>query len=243
MAATEMLGAASMTAVVALARRRRGQTFTLREAAVKLERSEYWIRQLVLTGRIPSWRENGRIMIDATDVEAYARTIAARRLPLAPESPEKDWATEHLVVSALVRHLRRDGWRVVKRADPRTREHGVDLIVEREGIRRAIEAKGFPAAFYPEGHPNAGQRKPWRSTQARSYMGDLLLTTFLVLDKYPDHEVAIAVPDRLTFYSLVERLKPHLQRLGIGAYIVHENGQVTQALPPRDRSRPLVAPA
>lgn len=227
-----------MTAEVARARRRRGQAFRLREAAAKLGRSDSWVRQLVLTGRIASWRENGRIMIDAKDVEAYARTIAARRLPSKVESPDKDWATEHLVVSALLRNLRRDGWRVVTRADSRTREHGVDLIVERDGIRLAIEAKGFPAAFYPEGHAKAGQRKPWRSTQARSYMGDLLLTTLLVIDRYPDHQVAIAVPDRLTFYSLVERLKPQLQRLGIGAYIIHENGQVTEAFPPRNRSRP-----
>ena len=227
-----------MTAEAARARRHPGHAFTLREAAAKLGRSDYWVRQLVLTGRIASWRESGRIMIDAKDVEAYARTIAARRLPSEAESHDKDWATEYLVVSALVRHLRRDGWRVVSRADPRTRERGVDLIVERDGIRRAIEAKGFPAALYPEGRAKAGQRKPWRSTQARSYMGDLLLTTLLLLDKYPDHEVAIAVPDRLTFYSLVERLKPQLQRLGIGASIVHENGQVTEAFRPRSRPRP-----
>jgi excisionase family DNA binding protein len=209
--------------------------FTLHEAAVRLERSEYWIRELVRRGRIPAWREGGRILLDSKDIEAYAQVIAARRLPSAPE---KEWATEHLVVSALVRHLRRDGWRVVKRADPRTREHGVDLIVERDGILRAIEAKGFPAAFYPEGHAKAGQRRSWRSTQARTYMGDLLLTTLLVQDKYPDHEVAIAVPERLTFSSLVERLKPALRRLDIGAYIVHENGQVTEALAPRSGPRP-----
>jgi hypothetical protein len=62
-----------------------------------------------------------------------------------------------------------------------------------------------------------------------------VLTTLLILDKYPDREVAIAVPDRLTFHSLVERLKPQLQRLGIGAQIIHENGQVIEAFPSRNR--------
>jgi hypothetical protein len=126
--------------------------------------------------------------------------------------------------------------RSVSRADPAVREHRVDLLVARGRRTQAIEVKGWPAAVHASG-AKAGQPKRWRPTMARTYMGDLVLSVLLHRQNRPDDELALAVPDRETFTTLLGRLRPALELLGIGAYVVHEEGRVEEVLAPARRSR------
>jgi hypothetical protein len=99
--------------------------------------------------------------------------------------------------------------------------------MERDGVRLAVEAKGYPSRMHTDG-PKAGKLKTYPATQARSYMGDLFLTVLLLREKQPEYLVAIAVPDRTTFTTLVGRLERPLRKLGIGAFVVGPKAQVTE---------------
>jgi hypothetical protein len=202
---------------------------TLRQAATALGLSEVWVRRLVKMGRIEAGHGPRGLVIERAAVEAYRRRVTGSPAGQSGTLRIDDWDWEGNVVVALVKHLEDLGWRVLERADPAIREHGVDLVVERDGVRRAIEVKGYPSASYRTGS-KAGEPKPWRAPQARSYMGGLLLEAMLLPEKKPGHEVAIAVPDRETFTTLIERLTVPLGRLGIGVYVVHEGGRIEERL-------------
>ena len=171
-----------------------------------------------------------------TTVVPAPRATRARPAAETPADAHDAWDWEGHVVDSLVTHLESKGWQVVSRADPAAREHGVDLLVARGRRTQAIEVKGWPAAVHASG-AKAGQPKRWRSTMARNYMGDLVLSVLLHRHNRPDDEVALAVPDRETFTTLLGRLRPALELLGIGAYVVHEEGRVEEVLAPARRSR------
>jgi len=163
-------------------------------------------------------------------------TTRARPEAKTPADAHDDWACEGHVVDVLLAHLEGEGWQLVSRADPALREHGVDLLVARGRRRQAIEVKGWPAAVHASGS-KAGQPKQWRPTMGRNYMGGLVLSVLLHLQDRPRDEIALAVPDRGTFTALLGRLRPALELLGIGAYVVHEEGRVDTVIAAAPRGR------
>jgi excisionase family DNA binding protein len=221
---------------------------SVREAATSLGLSEGWVRRLIDQGRIQYARDDGRIRVAESEVRRFAEerrsrgtpsqmsvppSVASFRSPavIEPASVEapEDWASERNVVTALATHLAATGWRIRRLADAASREHGVDLLVERDGRTRAIEVKGFPSPVY-ERVDHTGERKQWTHPAARSYMGDLLLEAALLPEAVPGAEVAVALPARATFVHLVERLRGYFARLEIGVYLVHEDGSVETVL-------------
>src|SRR5262245_64586606 len=56
-----------------------------------------------------------------------------------------DWYWEGNVVEAIARHLERDGWSIVTKADTRTKERGIDIYAVRSGRVLLVEAKGYPS--------------------------------------------------------------------------------------------------
>lgn len=207
---------------------------SLREAAKTLGLSEVWVRRLASSGRFRTTHDGRRIVVAESELARFQTESDLRRAArkMAPGG-EEDWASEKNVVAALVAHLAAEGWTILSQADPATQEHGVDLLVERAGVRRAIEAKGFPSAVYARGD-RAGERKRWRHPAARSYMGDLLLEVFLLPGNEPDSQIAMALPVKATFVTLIQRLKPLFERLGIGVYVVHPDGRVDTVLEARE---------
>lgn len=201
------------------------------EAALRLGLSEVWVRRLISEGRIATVRQDWRVFVAEDSLESFVRTRQVRQ---AIAKDDGRWATEEKVVDAVERHLKKHGWKRVSRANTRSRERGVDLVMARSTERLAIEAKGFPGLENTTG-PNAGRQKFYAPTQARNYMGGLLLSVLLLLEDQPDYFVAVAVPDRTTFTTLLRRLTPVLRRLGIGAYVVEPTGEVTEHLLPRRR--------
>jgi hypothetical protein len=67
---------------------------------------------------------------------------------------------------------------------------------------------------------------------ARNYMGDLVLAVLVHASAGPSESFAIAVPERGTFTNLLARIRPVLERLGTGAYVVPEGGGVTEVVAP-----------
>jgi hypothetical protein len=187
-----------------------------------------WLRRMLSGGRLAGTLVNGRWRIPMASIRAY-ETERARRHAAAAEG--QDWTWEGNVVAALRVHFEREDWKV-RALVPASKQHGVDMELERHGVHRLIEVKGYPSAKHTSG-AKAGQAKAWRPTMARNYMGDLVMHALLLLGSHPTHEVAIAVPDVETFTTLLDRLDGPLRRLGIGAFVVHQDGSVVESLPPR----------
>ena len=63
----------------------------------------------------------------------------------------------------------------------------------------------------------------------------LVLAVLLLREERPTSEVALAVPDHVTFTGLLARVTATLISLGIGAYVVREDGSVDEPISPRQR--------
>jgi hypothetical protein len=190
-----------------------------------------WLRRLQLDGRIAGEIVEGRRVTQRCEL---ARYLTERRANAAlAETDAWDW--EGNLVKTLASHFRTKGWAVKPPPDATLHEHGVDLDLCREGQRLAVEVKGWPSEIHLRG-PRQGLRKRWRPTAARSYMGDLLLEVLLLAVDPEFDDVALAVPNRETFTRLIVRLREPLKRLGIGIYVVSEDGQVEEWLEPKRRA-------
>ncbi|MEC5291429.1 hypothetical protein VSX64_12505 [Aurantimonas sp. C2-6-R+9] len=69
------------------------------------------------------------------------------------------WYWEGNVVLALRRHLEREGWEIVRMADTRLKERGVDLQASKGGRTLLVEVKGYPLKGYSDPR-RAGEIKP-----------------------------------------------------------------------------------
>jgi Holliday junction resolvase-like predicted endonuclease len=58
--------------------------------------------------------------------------------------------TEANVQAAVVTALAGTGWRILSVANTATKEHGIDVIAEREGRTVGVEVKGFPSHNYAD---------------------------------------------------------------------------------------------
>lgn len=199
-------------------------TYSVPEAADRLGISVARTRQLVSSGKLASTKSGARRYVPAAAIADYEAAALARREALLAAAPT-DWDWEGILVNTLARWLRGQGWQEVSRASAALREHGIDLLVTKDDRTRVIEVKGWPGSTHGTG-PKAGQKKRWRSTMGRNYVGDLVLSAMLLRSSRPDDQVAIAVPDRETFVTLLERIRESLETLGIGAYVIREGGEV-----------------
>lgn len=197
---------------------------TVAEAASELGISEARVRRLIAEKTLRSVREGPRRLIPLEAMKSLVDE-RARRVAALQEAAPKAWDWEGNVVRTLAKHLEGEGWQVVRQANAATREPGVDLELRLGERRRLIEVKGWPTSVHVRG-AKAGQPKRWPATMARNYFGDLLLNAFLHAGRPDMVEVAIAVPDRETFTSLLERVGQALRRVGIDAYVVRSDGTV-----------------
>lgn len=207
-------------------------TYSVAEAADRLGISVPRTRQLISTGKLTSTKSGSRRYVPARSLDAFEGAREQRTRALLAAAPT-DWDWEGNLVETLAQWLKERGWHEVSRANAALREHGIDLVVERDAKTRVIEVKGWPAATHTTG-AKSGTRKRWRSTMGRNYLGDLVLSAMVLRSSRPDDEVAIAVPNRETFLSLLDRIRSSLETLGIGAYVIDEGGGVKPFLSVED---------
>jgi hypothetical protein len=151
---------------------------------------------------------------------------------------ERPWCWEGKVQRTLANHLEAEGWTVRALADTETKEPGIDLLAEKGDRWLAVEVKGYPSTVYDHG-PKKGQPKPTQPpNQARQWFSHALLAVMLLRHKRPDAEIAICLPDFATYRSLLSRTALSFRLLGIGVYLVPENGEVELELPHRQVTFP-----
>jgi len=157
---------------------------------------------------VPTYVEGARLFakwLDPTILSKAPRDGSQpQRSPGAPPSSQAgaadeprdahDWPSESFVQAAIVAELAGRGWRIERVAHTSSREHGIDVLARRDGVRLMVEAKGYPSDVYTAG-VLAGQPWKWHpASQARTYFGDALLSVLTMRDEAPDAIVVIALP-------------------------------------------------
>jgi len=143
-----------------------------------------------------------------------------------------EWHHESNIQDLLTAHLEADGWIVVERADALMRQQGRDLRLLRQGRYLTIEVKGFPSTQYRDPARRSEVKRTNQPTQARQWYSHALLAA-LTYYSTSDDDVAIAFPEFSTYTNLLAKTRRALEALGIGVYLVREDGSVNRAIEPR----------
>jgi hypothetical protein len=105
-----------------------------------------------------------------------------------------------------------------------TEQVGVDIIaISPTGKQCFIEAKGATSS-----KPNSSKfGKEFDKSQVKTHVGVALIAAFRVLNKYPDSESMIALPDNLNHRALLDEMRHALEKTSVKILFVSESGQVS----------------
>ena len=138
-----------------------------------------------------------------------------------------EWHTEEHTQQLLVESLRREGWTIVRTANTASREHGVDVVAEREGTRLGVEVKGYPSRYYVAG-PKKGLVKPTRpKDQAKVWFAHALVPAMRLRTSEPSFVSVICFPDFEVYRELHRETASSLSAARIEVWLVAETGQVS----------------
>ena len=126
------------------------------------------------------------------------------------------------VVSAVVAHLRADGWTIESTA--LATQHGDDIVATRSGERLVVEAKGQGSS---KTH-TARYGQPFNRGQARTHVGVAVLRSLRVVSEGTS-TAALALPDDEFHRREVDRVHPALTKLGVWVFWVDQDARVTVA--------------
>ncbi len=141
-------------------------------------------------------------------------------------NPLDDWYWEGNVVEALCAHLSANGWTIESRADTLLKQRGVDIVATRMDAKLLVEVKGYPPSVYRDPR-RAGEKKRTNPTvQAKHWLAEAIFSAMRLRPKHVDAQVAIAVPDFPRYQSLLGEVGSSLTSMGIGIFVVCEDGSV-----------------
>lgn len=164
--------------------------------------------------------------IEAWRVDAPAPAIAP--MPAAPAigDPASEWHTEENTQRLLVEWLAGERWTVVRTANTATREHGVDVVAERDGQRLGVEVKGYPSRFYVTG-PNRGQVKTSTpKEQAKKWYAHALVPAMRLRASEPGSLSVMCFPDFPVYRELYADTALSLRAAAIDVWVVRQDGGV-----------------
>jgi hypothetical protein len=147
------------------------------------------------------------------------------RAPRPSSSPEHDWTWEGNVQARVVAHLSQTGWNIISVADTARREPGIDVVAERDGRRLLLEVKGWPSTTYSRGE-RAGQPKPTQPTLQATHWFAEGLTTLIRRGSSPGAALALVLPDKPRYRTLLAQARWAIERLEMTIYLVTEDGSV-----------------
>lgn len=138
-----------------------------------------------------------------------------------------EWSWEGNVQSAVIGWLARNHWLIRRAADTRGREHGTDIVAERDRRTLHIEVKGWPSTKYVDPARSGEQKRTPPSLQARTWFADAPLQGMRLRNSHPEDDVAIAMPDTATYRGLASSVQFSLARAQVTILLVNEAGEVT----------------
>lgn len=139
---------------------------------------------------------------------------------------KKEWFWEGNINKSFCEYLRKEKWDILKAANTKIHEKGIDIVAKRNRTHLVVEVKGYPSTKYQYGK-NKGKLKPTKpNTQARHWFAEVILSIILAKNKYPNAKRAIALPNYNVYNKLIDKTKPELKLLQIGIFLVNKNGNV-----------------
>lgn len=127
----------------------------------------------------------------------------------------------------MVAALAAAGWAISSVANTATKEHGIDVIAEREGQTIGVEVKGFPGLGYAD-PARADQRKRTRpSSQAVHWYSQAILAAMRLRTKHPEWRSVIALPDHPRYRTLHTETAGSLAAAAIDVWWVDTAGDVS----------------
>jgi len=131
-------------------------------------------------------------------------------------------------------HLEEAGWNV-QQADAEMGQRGPDVLAILGSRTLVVEVKAYPSTRYRRG-PKEGHPKPTDPRlQAKHWYSDALLSILLRRQTRPTGELALAFPDLPRYRELITHTEYALRGLGLGVYLVRQNGQVQEFFHPGAR--------
>ena len=132
------------------------------------------------------------------------------------------------VQAAVVTALAGWGGRILSVANTATKEHGVDVIAEREGRTVGVEVKGFPSRNYADPRRAGEAKRTSPSTQAGHWYAQAVLAAMRLRGKEPDWRSVIALPDFPRYRDLHAETSNSLAAAQIEVWWVHADGAVSR---------------
>lgn len=184
------------------------------------------------------WRPADHLNIGASpssrpDVQPAPPSYSAAGVTTA--NPRDEWGWEGNVQATLIGHLAVAGWRIRRVADTRSKEHGTDVVAERDGRLLHVEVKGWPSTNYVDAARAQEVKKTPPALQARVWFGDALLHGMRLRSEHPTDDVALCLPGTGTYRRLATVIQPALTLARLQVLLVSENGRV-EAVSGEERS-------
>lgn len=140
--------------------------------------------------------------------------------------PSFEWHTEEHTQRLLVGWLEREGWTILRAANTVSREHGIDVVAQRDGARVGVEVKGFPSRFYVNG-PRKGLVKPTApKDQAKKWFAHAVVPAMRLRTQEPGSLSVMCFPDFPVYRMLYGETASSLHAAGIQVWLVSESGDV-----------------
>jgi len=114
----------------------------------------------------------------------------------------------------------------VQEADANTREHGADLIFQKDSRRLRIEVKGYPSDKYMHGAKQGQPKRTKPTTQARHWFAEAFFGLAKAMSKDQALDFALGLPKIEPFPKLWAEIKWVASKMNLGCYFVSENGEV-----------------
>lgn len=141
-------------------------------------------------------------------------------------APGFEWFTEEHTQNLLVDWLLGDGWTIVSTANTATREHGVDVVAERDGTRLGVEVKGYPSRFYVAGLRKGLLKPTPPNEQAKKWFAHALVPAMRLRTREPQSQSVVCFPDFPVYRSLHAETASSLRAARIEVWLVTEGGSV-----------------
>ncbi|MFD1504296.1 hypothetical protein FE374_04430 [Georgenia yuyongxinii] len=190
----------------------RPQFSTKEPFLTKLDRGLFWRARL---DEIEGWR-------------ADVPTPTVEPMPAAPAEGHlvSEWHTEDNTQRLLVEWLAGEGWTIARTANTATREHGVDVVAEREGQRLGVEVKGYPSRFYVTGRKKGQVKTSTPKEQAKKWYAHALVPAIRLRTHEPDSVSVMCFPDSRVYRPLYADTALSLRAAGIDVWLVSQDGAV-----------------
>ena len=130
---------------------------------------------------------------------------------------------ENDVISAVVRYLKENGWRIENTST--TDQRGFDIEASIGETSLVVEAKGETSSKF--GTKRYG--KPFTSGQKKDHVAVALYTAAKLISD-GQHKVGIALPSDNVHKRLIDTIDPVLKTLGVVVYLVHPDQSIEEIM-------------